>query len=217
MYIRALQILCIQFVSSAVCITPPTVAPCLLTYLASPSARIRSELVAIKFRSERSSNSYGMMKWSLAGTSGPPNWGIFAALVVGNATLLNATPPVEETAALEKARNKLDSQIVLAIQQVNGLPPFDKPTQLVPDLIKERDGRVLVDIRADVTNALLSHLAGNGIEVISSFPDMRAIRAKVPLAIMVSLTKRDEILFISPAAQATTNSKGESGGPSAAR
>jgi hypothetical protein len=101
--------------------------------------------------------------------------------------------------------DKLDSHIVLALKKSRGEPPFDKPTQLDPDLAIEPDGRVLVDLNATVSKELLARIETDGGKIINSFEATRAIRALVPLSRMEALASRADIQFIAPAAQATTN------------
>ena len=111
----------------------------------------------------------------------------------------------DEKEARTEAQKKLDSHIVLAIKKSRGEPPFDKPTRLDPDLAIEADGRVLVDITATVTQAVLDQIAALGGTVVNHFAASRAIRARVPLLRLEALASRADVTFISPAAQASTN------------
>jgi len=97
---------------------------------------------------------------------------------------------------------------VLALKKSRGESPFDKPTQLDPDLAIEADGRVLVDLNATVSKELLARIESDGGKVINSFEASHAIRALVPLTRMEPLASRADIKFISPAAQATTDGGG---------
>lgn len=106
---------------------------------------------------------------------------------------------------------KMDSHLVLALKKSRGEPPFDHPTQLDPDVVIEKDGRVLVDIQASVSDELIEFIKNEGGEVINSFESARAIRAMVPLGRAEALAGRKDVQFIAPAAQATTNAIGGSG------
>lgn len=123
-----------------------------------------------------------------------------------------ASEIVNEKESRTAAQKKLDSHIVMALKKSRGEPPFDKPTALDPDLVIEADGRVLVDLNATVSRKLLEHIGKNGGRIINSFEASRAIRALVPLARMEALASRADIQFISPAAQATTNTGGAAQG-----
>lgn len=114
----------------------------------------------------------------------------------------------KEKASRTAAQKKLDSHIVLAIKKSRKEAPFDKYPELPADLAVQPDGRVLVDMDATVTKELLAHVADLGGEVISSFPDMRAIRALVPLTRLEELAGRADMKFISPASLPMTNSVG---------
>src|SRR5205823_11192344 len=94
---------------------------------------------------------------------------------------------------------KLDSQIVLALKQNRGEPPFDKPTSLQPD-IPMRDGdRLLVDLDVTVSEGLLDQIALIGGKVASSPDSTHIIRAMIPLAQVEALAGRADVKSISPA------------------
>ena len=116
--------------------------------------------------------------------------------------------PMTEKESRTAAQRKLDSHIVLALKKSRGEAPFDQPTSLDPDLAVEADGRVLVDLDAAVTGALLARIESTGGKIIASFEASHAIRALVPLAQMEALAGRADVKFISPAAQGTTNRGG---------
>jgi hypothetical protein len=111
----------------------------------------------------------------------------------------------QEKAARTGAQKKLDSQIVLALKKSRGEPPFDKPTTLQPDLTIQPDGRVLVDLQATVSPALLQQIGSAGGEVVNSFEAARAVRARIPLQQLEAVAARPDVTFIAPAGEATTN------------
>ena len=119
---------------------------------------------------------------------------------------------LKQIAALEaeKARRtpvqqKIDSQLLYADRMRQGIPIADGiPTQRV-DLDKDAEGRVLVDIKATVTDGLLQYIKTLGGNVISSFPQYQAIRAGVPLADIEVLAARTEVKFVEPAVRAMHN------------
>lgn len=112
--------------------------------------------------------------------------------------------------ALSPAQRKLDSHIVLALKKLRGEPPFDKPTQLDPDLAIEADGRVLIDLDARVSKELLERIQAVGGKVINSFESAHAIRALVPLKQMEALAARPDVTFITPAVQALADPRQDS-------
>ena len=77
-------------------------------------------------------------------------------------------------------------------------------------------GLVTVDIRADVTPAVLARIRDLGGMVVNSVPRYRAIRARLPLAAVEKLATLDAIQSIRPADQAVTRDQ-PTGMPSGAR
>lgn len=110
-----------------------------------------------------------------------------------------------EKAARTKAQDKLDSQIVLALKKSRGEPPFDRPTQLQVQVPVDAEGRVLVDIKANVSAGLLAALENLGGKVIGSYPAFGAIRASVPLEGLEKLALRADVQSCRLAARATTH------------
>ena len=111
----------------------------------------------------------------------------------------------EEKAARTPAQRKLDSQFVYALHQKRGQPVARGVTQLTPALRPERDGRMLVDLRATVTPALLDRIRRGGGTVLNSFTRAQAIRAVVPLELLEELAAQPEVRNVRPADRATTN------------
>ena len=118
---------------------------------------------------------------------------------------LPSQPPAPNTAEVAKENaspspglKKIDSQILLALKQVRGEPPFDKPAAFEPD-IPVRDGqRVLIDLHAEASGDLLKYIAAIGGEVVSSPDSPGIVRAMIPLTQMEALAGRPDVQSISP-------------------
>ncbi len=111
---------------------------------------------------------------------------------------------LEEKATRTPAQQKMDSQLVHGAkiargQAIAGLPNFK------PNLKLNADGRVMVDIDATVTDALVAQIKAGGGQVIASVPDLHAVRALVSPVQAEALAGRADVRFIRPAAEATTN------------
>jgi hypothetical protein len=63
---------------------------------------------------------------------------------------------------------------------------------------------VLVDIQAEVSEVVLEKIERSGGQVISAFPQYRAIRARVPLQGLRSLAALPQVTFIRSASKALT-------------
>lgn len=94
---------------------------------------------------------------------------------------------------------KLDPQLVLALKKSRGEPPFDKPTSLEPDIPFKHNGRVLVDLEATVSTALVNHIILVGGWVDNRLATSATLRAMIPLSQLEALAGRADIKSISPA------------------
>ena len=89
--------------------------------------------------------------------------------------------------------------------------------QLEPTDTVDRSEMVTVDIRADVTPAVLARIRALGGTVINSVPQYRAIRAVLPLVTVESLASLDAVDSIRPADEAVTRKTNTSQGDTAHR
>lgn len=113
-----------------------------------------------------------------------------------------------EKAARNPAQMKLDSQIHYAAKVARRQPVADGITTLpalASALETSNDGLVHVDMKAQVSTALLSTISSLGGRVENSFPRYGAIRAWIPLLAAETLAGRADVLFIRPAARANVN------------
>lgn len=132
------------------------------------------------------------MTSGLAGQEGAP--------AAGAAKAAQIAALAREKASRTAAQKKMESSLVLALKKSRGEPPFDKHPSLPAPLAVEPGGLVLVDVDATVSEALLDHIRSLGGELVSSFPALRALRARVPLGRLEMLAARDEVQSVAPAA-----------------
>ena len=114
-------------------------------------------------------------------------------------------------------QQKLNSQLQDALRA-----PLQKPTVAGTSRLQATDPdakneRVMVDIRADVTPAVLKRIRDLGGTVISSVPKYQAIRAQLPLRAVERLAALDAIRTIRPADEAVTRKDNTSAGDVAHR
>jgi len=110
-----------------------------------------------------------------------------------------AQAPSEKSSIPEKILPKLDAPIVRALKRSRGELPNDKAMVLDPD-IPVRDGdRVLVDIDATVSDALLKGIALAGGQLAPSPDAARVVRVMIPLSQVEALAGRADVNFVSPA------------------
>ena len=144
-----------------------------------------------------------------------------AALLAGLALFFGAQRPVfaagpagigdnamREIAAMEQekatrtpAQRKLDSQFVYQLKfNRHELVPLLQ-TNLHPRIRFAADGRVAVDIDANVTDGLLEQIRQAGGEIVTSTPRFHSLRALVPLDALESLAASTNVNFIRRAEQ----------------
>ena len=149
--------------------------------------------------------------------------------VLAWADLIQAQPPsqsitsiLEAKAQRTPAQRKLSSQLLDATgsaqpsdsvahrqTQAASVKAEQSPTAGVkadqPPTVDVEDEVVTVDIRADVTPAVLARIRALGGTVLNSVPQYRAIRARLPLTALEPLARLDAVQFIRPADQPITH------------
>jgi hypothetical protein len=102
-------------------------------------------------------------------------------------------------------QQKIDSQLLYADKMRRGEPIAEGVATQRVVLDKDDQGRVSVDIKADVTDSLLQYIGTLGGKVINDFPKYQAIRANVPLSNIEVLAARTDVKFVEPAIHAMNN------------
>src|SRR5215471_19868144 len=143
-------------------------------------------------------------------------WAIIAALqclqcmpsaAVGQAELSASTREQirilqEEKRSRTPVQRKLDSQLLYGLHESQKGRASANVVTLRATLSPERDGRILVDMQAEVSPALLQFIQANGGTVLSSFERYKAIRALLPLAKIETVAAQQAVHSIRPADQA---------------
>ncbi len=106
-----------------------------------------------------------------------------------------------EKAARTPAQRKLATSLLYAHREtlgkamVQGLGPLRRVADRAG---VDRDGNVVVDIRADVTDGLLQTITRVGGRVALAYPAFGAVRARVPIRQVEAIASRPEVRSISP-------------------
>ncbi len=111
----------------------------------------------------------------------------------------------EEKAGRTPVQQKIDSQLLYAAKELRGEPIAGGKTTVAADIEYLADARVLVDIRAEVTPAVLAAIAHTGGTVVNSFPAARAVRAKIFIQRVEEIASLAEVQTVRRAAKARTN------------
>lgn len=113
-------------------------------------------------------------------------------------------PEVSEKAVRTLAQQKLNSQLLYEIYRRRGEAERKGVPSEPTGVRVDADGRVVVDIRTDQTTALPRLIVRAGGRVLSTFAGDRSVIARVPVLKLETLAADPAVLFIEPAAQATT-------------
>jgi hypothetical protein len=105
-----------------------------------------------------------------------------------------------------RAEERIESRLLRAIERQQRGEPAPPGEQSGLDV----DGmdRVLLDIRADVTDALIRAIEDGGGVVVNRFPQYQSVRARLRLGKVVSLAERNDVKFVRAAERAATNPSG---------
>jgi hypothetical protein len=102
----------------------------------------------------------------------------------------------EEQESRTPAQRKIDSQLLLAARRERGEPIMAQLQSVHLSARVDNEGKVVVDITADVTAALLAQIAAVGGEVIDSVPRFRSVRAEIPVTQLEAIADSPQVVFI---------------------
>jgi hypothetical protein len=110
-----------------------------------------------------------------------------------------------EKAARTPAQRKLDSQLLYGAKMSRGQAIASGVQTLGTNLSMTPEGRVVVDVRADVSDALLDRFRALGVGVISASAAYSSARLEATFTQIEEIAAFDEVHFIGPKAEAVTN------------
>ena len=128
-----------------------------------------------------------------------------------------ATQPLEDEGPVQQPPPANSAREVGGGRKQPKAPSSPASQQLEPTDTVDRSELVTVDIRADVTPAVLARIRALGGTVINSVPQYRAIRAVLPLVTVESLASLEAVDSIRPADEAVTRKTNTSEGDTAHR
>lgn len=100
------------------------------------------------------------------------------------------------------AQQKIDSQLLLAARRKRNEPLAPAMAQLQIDVAFDTDGRTEVDISGRITENLVAVIIREGGEIVNSYPQFDALRARLLPEKLEVIAALDEVRVISRAAQA---------------
>lgn len=124
---------------------------------------------------------------------------------LGEAALQQIRALIAEKASRSEAQRRLDSQLLLELRRRRGHPVARAVPGLATAIETDAEGGTLVDIRADISAALVSRIEAVGGTVFGQHPRYRSIRARVPLDSLETLAAEASVQFIRPAVRPINN------------
>jgi hypothetical protein len=112
---------------------------------------------------------------------------------------------LDEKATRTPTQTKIDSQLLFARKLERNEPIAEGLSTLRVDLDRDQGGRVLLDIKAAVSEGLLADIRQHGGTIVNSFAEYQAIRAALPLEEVENLAGRSDVAFVGPAARCAPN------------
>jgi hypothetical protein len=118
-----------------------------------------------------------------------------------------------EKEARTPVQKKVNSAIIRHLHTKVLRDQVEKLPELKSHVVLNAKNEILVDIKANVSEALLALITKNGGTIINKFPQHRAIRALIPITSVEVIAAHPDVQFIDIAAEATldkdTTSEGD--------
>ncbi|HSY65046.1 MAG TPA: S8 family serine peptidase [Terriglobales bacterium] len=104
----------------------------------------------------------------------------------------------QEKASRTAPQQKVDSNILFTIRMMAGQPVAPGVPSLYTGVDLDADNRIVVDIVANVTDALLAQLTAANAQVLYTNQALRSIRASIPPQQIEAIAASPDVIFISP-------------------
>lgn len=113
---------------------------------------------------------------------------------------------LKDKATWSPSQKKMSSDLIYAMRTAHGQPAVAGVPVLRDHLQRDILGRVLIDVRGQITPGLVQAVSGMGGKVVSSLPSYSALRVWLPVDWLSTLAQRTDVRNIKSAARAKTHS-----------
>jgi hypothetical protein len=131
-----------------------------------------------------------------------------AAPQIGDTAMTQICALLQEKLSRSAIHRKLDSQFVFKLKRDRNQIADAVLKDVQPSLKFEPDGRLLVDIAAQVNDGLLAQIRASGGTIRSSVPRFHSVRALVSIERLETLAARDDVKWIGRAVKARCRATG---------
>ena len=105
---------------------------------------------------------------------------------------------MKDKAARTPAQNKMDSHLIYAAREATAGKAFDALPQFHSNVKVSAAGKVVVDVKGDITPDLLAAIVAEGGKIVLSLPSSSMVRVKLPLGSIETIAARPDVRFIAP-------------------
>jgi len=102
-------------------------------------------------------------------------------------------------------QQKMDSQLIYELKMQRGEMIAEGVQTLVTDLPYNDKGKMTLDLKAKVSDALLEQLKNNGADVVTSVPMQNSVRIEAPIEKVEAIAALSDVMFIGPAQDGMTS------------
>src|SRR5215813_6655290 len=162
--------------------------------------------------------------FSIAGL-GPAGWLFSCGVPRAGAAQQNDISPealaqiealIKEKQSRAGAELKIYSQLIYGLKMRRGEMIADGVRTLETDLPYNDDGKLVLDIKAVVTNVMLNQLRAYGADIVSSSPQQNSVRIQVDIGQIEAIAAMPDVSYIQPKQDSMT-SRGAGPTPAGAR
>lgn len=131
-----------------------------------------------------------------------------ALTILSPEVLIQLESLAEEKRSRTHSEQKIDSRLLFTIKMERGEAIASGITALDTGLRADAEGFIEVDITADATDRLRRRLVDIEAKILSDYPQFRSITAGVPIRAIEALAELNEVIFVQPRLEASTNGFG---------
>lgn len=126
---------------------------------------------------------------------------------IGQTAIAQIVALSRDKAKRTPAQKKIAPHLLHTARMLQGQPAAEGVPYLETGVDLDSHDNLVVDMKAEVSEALIARLKTVGVHIIASLPEYHSIRATIPAAELERIAAWAEVQFIGPKQYATTNSR----------